>query len=161
MLEDSQASLASMLTSKYIGPLKEEAASWAAKLLSISEVVEQWLSVQNHWVHLESVFSLPSTKKDLPQEAKRFATIDRAWTKLMKKSYETKNIIQCCYGGEPPKTGILTHLTEQLEFCQRSLSDYLNDKRKLFPRFYYVSDTVLLAILSSHSNVEEVSKHFR
>ena len=94
MLEDSQASLASMLTSKYIGPLKDEAASWAAKLLSVSEVIEQWLSVQNHWVHLESVFSLPTTKKDLPQEAKRFASIDRTWTKLMKKSYETKNVIQ-------------------------------------------------------------------
>lgn len=94
MLEDSQASLASMLTSKYIGPLKDEAASWAAKLLSVSEVIEQWLTVQNQWVHLESVFSLPSTKSDLPQEAKRFASIDKTWTKLMKKSYEIKNVIQ-------------------------------------------------------------------
>ena len=94
MLEDSQASLASMLTSKYIGPLKDEAASWAAKLLSVSEVIEQWLTVQNHWVHLESVFSLPTTKKDLPQEAKRFASIDKTWTKLMKKSFEIKNVIQ-------------------------------------------------------------------
>ena len=68
---------------------------------------------------------------------------------------------QCCHGGEPPKTGTLTHLSEQLEFCQRSLTQYLDEKRKLFPRFYYVSDTVLLAILSSHNNVEEVSKHFR
>ena len=96
MLEDSQASLASMLTSKYIGPLKDEAASWAAKLLSVSEVIEQWLTVQNHWVHLESVFSLPTTKKDLPQEAKRFASIDKTWTKLMKKSYDIKNVIQVC-----------------------------------------------------------------
>ena len=150
-----------MLTSKHIGPLKDEAASWAAKLLSVSEVIEQWLSVQNHWVHLESVFSLPTTKKDLPQEAKRFASIDKTWTKLMKKSYEVKNVIQCCHGGEPPKTTTLSHLSEQLEYCQRSLTHYLDEKRKLFPRFYYVSDTVLLAILSSHSNIEEVSKHFR
>ena len=39
LLEDSQASLASMLTSKHIGPLREEAAAWAAKLLSVSEVL--------------------------------------------------------------------------------------------------------------------------
>ena len=69
--------------------------------------------------------------------------------------------LQCCHGGEPPKTGTLTHLSEQLEFCQRSLTQYLDEKRKLFPRFYYVSDAVLLAILSSHNDVEEVSKHFR
>lgn len=36
-LEDAQALLAQMLTSRYIGPLREEAASWAEKLKEVRE----------------------------------------------------------------------------------------------------------------------------
>lgn len=46
-----------MLTSKYIGPLRDEAASWAEKLKEVAEVLELWLEVQDHWQYLEAVFS--------------------------------------------------------------------------------------------------------
>ena len=41
MLEDAKAQLAMMLTSKYIKPLRDEAASWALKLTDIGEVLDQ------------------------------------------------------------------------------------------------------------------------
>ena len=41
LLEDAQSSLALMLTSKYIGPLRHEAAAWAIKLKEVGEVLEQ------------------------------------------------------------------------------------------------------------------------
>ena len=56
-LEDAQALLASMLTSRYIGPLRDEAASWAEKLKEVAEVLELWLEVQDLWQYLEAVFS--------------------------------------------------------------------------------------------------------
>ena len=62
-LEDAQALLAQMLTSRYIGPLREEAAGWAEKLKEVSEVLEQWLEVQDLWHYLEAVFSNPDTAK--------------------------------------------------------------------------------------------------
>ena len=40
-LEHAQMELATMLTSKYIQPLKEEAIQWAAKLASISDILQQ------------------------------------------------------------------------------------------------------------------------
>lgn len=62
-LEDAQALLAQMLTSRYIGPLREEAASWAEKLKEVAEVLEQWLEVQDLWQYLEAVFSNNDTAK--------------------------------------------------------------------------------------------------
>ena len=35
-----------------------------------------------------------------------------------------------------------------LELCQRSLSDYLETKRKKFPRFYFISAPDLVDVLS-------------
>lgn len=56
-LEDAQALLAQMLTSRYVGPLREEAASWAEKLKEVGQVLDQWLEVQDLWQYLEAVFS--------------------------------------------------------------------------------------------------------
>lgn len=51
LLEDAQATLALMLTSRHIGPLRDEAAAWAIKLKEISEVLEQvWEKGSNHYL---------------------------------------------------------------------------------------------------------------
>lgn len=52
-----------MLTSRYIGPLREEAASWAEKLKEVGEVLDLWLEVQNLWQFLEAVFCNPQAAK--------------------------------------------------------------------------------------------------
>ncbi|XP_041355189.1 dynein gamma chain, flagellar outer arm-like isoform X3 [Gigantopelta aegis] len=160
-LDDAQALLASMLTSRYIGPLRDEAASWAEKLKEVAEVLELWLEVQDLWQYLEAVFSNSLAVRELPQEAKRFARIDKGWTKMMKRAFDTRNVLQCCYGGEVPKAVVLRHIFEELEICFKSLVGYLDNKRRAFPRFYFVSDPILLSVLSRPNDLESVRPHLR
>lgn len=161
LLEDAQATLALMLTSRHIGPLRDEAAAWAIKLKEIGEVLEQWLTVQNLWQHLEEVFSHSGTAKDLPQEYNRFARVDKSFMKMMKRAYETRNVLQCCVGGDVPKSQMLKHLGEELEICFKSLVGFLDSKRKVFPRFCFVNDPVLLAILSQPYSLDSVKPHLK
>ena len=37
--------------------------------------------------------------QELPQEAKRFTRIDKGWTKMMKRAYDTRNVLQVRVAG--------------------------------------------------------------
>uniref|UniRef100_A0A7M5WVD3 Uncharacterized protein n=2 Tax=Clytia hemisphaerica TaxID=252671 RepID=A0A7M5WVD3_9CNID len=160
-LGDAKTTLSAMLTSKYVKPLREEAATWSLKLDEVSEVLEEWLLVEELWINLEAIFSIENMVKELPEQSTSFVKADRSYMKLMKKSSETANVLQCCLGGDVSKVLTIKQIYRELETCFKSLKGYLNEKRKVFPRFHFVPDEVLLCMLSKRLSIETVTPYIR
>jgi dynein heavy chain len=158
-LEDSLVSLGSMVVSRFCVPFRSEASLWMSRLSQVSEAMTLWLEVQATWMHLEAVFAAGDIMKQLPHDAKRFALTDKQWVKLMHKASEVGSVVDFCVGSEVLKT--LPFLQEQLEHCQRALSTYLEQKRSAFARFYFVSDGILLEVLSQASDPRAVQPHLQ
>jgi dynein heavy chain len=149
-----------MLTTKYIEPMREEVASWSEKLKTISEILELWLEVQDMWLGAENIFNNPSAGKDISLESKRFVRVDKTWLKTQRQSSEIRNVLQCCLS-EPPKKGILKEMQKELEICNKSISLYLDRKRQIFPRFYFLTNRTLISLLSRQDTIDYVKPHFR
>ncbi|GBF98747.1 dynein heavy chain axonemal [Raphidocelis subcapitata] len=155
-LDDHLVMLQSMGFSPHKRPFEERLAKWETQLRLVSDVLEQWISLQRAWMYLEPVFASKDIQQQLPLEAKRFAAVDRGWRKMMDATRRAPGA--CC---SPKLLDSLTESNKLLETVQKGLADYLETKRLAFSRFFFLSNDELLQILSQARNPLAVQPHLR
>ncbi|KAJ3023365.1 Dynein heavy chain 6, axonemal [Thoreauomyces humboldtii] len=157
LLEDSQVTVATIKGSRFIGPIRTEVDRWDKQLGLFSETLDAWLTCQRNWLYLESIFSAPDIQRQLPDEARMFAQVDRSWKDTMRKVHRNPNAMKA--GTAPGLLETMQQNNVLLDQIQKCLEDYLESKRLLFPRFYFLSNEELLEILSQTRNPQAVQPH--
>lgn len=135
-----------MAFSAFKGPFEDRIDRWNTSLQVISEVFDEWIQLQRNWLYLQPIFDASDINKQLPQEGKRFATVDKYWRTTMGSASRGVYAVRFCDDMrlcERFKEG-----NKLLETVQKGLSDYLETKRAGFSRFYFLSNDELLEILS-------------
>ncbi|KAI9351727.1 dynein heavy chain, N-terminal region 1-domain-containing protein [Zopfochytrium polystomum] len=156
MLDDNAMSLQSMGASRFVAAFLPVVQQWEKLLSHVGEVTEVWMVVQRKWMYLESIFiGSGDIRQQLPEEAAKFDRIDKSFKKIMNETAKHPLVIDAC--NAEGRLELMQQLSNDLESCQKSLSDYLESKRNAFPRFFFISDEELLSILGSHDprNVQE------
>uniref|UniRef100_A0A670I2K3 Dynein axonemal heavy chain 17 n=1 Tax=Podarcis muralis TaxID=64176 RepID=A0A670I2K3_PODMU len=157
-LEENQVQLQTLMTSKYLAHFLQEVSSWQQKLSTADSVISIWFEVQRTWSHLESIFiGSEDIRNQLPEDSRRFDTIDKDFKELMADAVKTPNVVEAT--NKPGLYDKLESLQKSLALCEKALAEYLETKRLAFPRFYFVSSADLLDILSNGNDPVEVSRH--
>ena len=79
LLDDQIVKTQSMRASPYIKALEAQAAAWEVLMVTLQEIVDNWLTCQGTWQYLEPIFSSPDILKQMPEEGEKFQVVDQAW----------------------------------------------------------------------------------
>ncbi|XP_016786963.1 dynein axonemal heavy chain 2 isoform X2 [Pan troglodytes] len=158
-LEDNQVALSTMKASRFVKAFEKDVDHWERCLSLILEVIEMILTVQRQWMYLENIFLGEDIRKQLPNESTLFDQVNSNWKAIMDRMNKDNNALRSTH--HPGLLDTLIEMNTILEDIQKSLDMYLETKRHIFPRFYFLSNDDLLEILGQSRNPEAVQPHLK
>jgi dynein heavy chain len=159
ILDEQITMTQTIMFSAFKGPFEERIEEWNRKLCCVSDVLEVWVAVQRNWLYLQPIFESPDINRQLPAEGKKFSTVDKSWRQTISAAKAKPKVIEFCDNAK-----LLERFRESetlLDQVQKGLSDYLETKRSVFARFYFLSNDELLSILSESKDVKLVQPHLK
>uniref|UniRef100_A0A8C0I8A9 Cytoplasmic dynein 2 heavy chain 1 n=1 Tax=Bubo bubo TaxID=30461 RepID=A0A8C0I8A9_BUBBB len=152
---DHRCLLQSLKDSPYYKGFEDKVSIWEKKLAELDEYLQNLNQIQRKWVYLEPIFG----RGALPKEQARFNRVDEDFRSIMSDIKSDNRITSL-----NARTGIrntLITILDQLQRCQRSLNEFLEEKRSAFPRFYFIGDDDLLEILGQSTNPLVIQSHLK
>ena len=142
---------------KYVAFFIDTVEAWREKLGRVDVVVNQWLKVQKDWRVLVNIFlASEDIRMQLPEDTKRFEEVDKEFRELMLEVQANPLVVEACTN---ERKELLDTWNNKIKICEKSLNDYLEQKKKAFPRFYFLSNQSLLTILSNGQNAPKVCEY--
>jgi len=141
------------------GIFAQDIEDWNRTLMRMSNIMEAWIALQKMWLALQPIFESPTISRELPTETKEFKTHDTTWREAMAKVKHDPTVITQC--GEPELLEKFQLANSKLEKVKKSLEDYLEKKRQLFARFYFLADEELFEIMSQSKDIETIRPYLK
>mmetsp|Transcript_25191 Transcript_25191/g.84661 ORF Transcript_25191/g.84661 Transcript_25191/m.84661 type:complete len:4540 (+) Transcript_25191:178-13797(+) len=140
---------------KFVEFFRPKVEKWQATLSDVQEVIKLWESVSRSWASLESIFlTSADIRSQLADVTKVFESIDGEFKEMMREAVNEPNVVQACTVDGRELN--LTRWKAGLDQCQKSLNEYLDRKKEMFPRFYFVSAVALLDMLANGTNPKKI-----
>lgn len=151
-----------MKSTRFVEPFAKEVDFWERSLSYIMETLETALAVQRQWLYLENILFGEDIRKQLPQETEDFDRLTNDWRDITTNMFRAKTAMKATHFVPPPVLlQMLNKMNIKLELIQRALERYLETKRHIFPRFYFISNDDMLEILGNSKKPEAIQPHFK
>lgn len=152
---DNQVILQNIKDSKFSLNFRDQIELFETRLGGLDEYLLKLNQIQRKWAYLEPVFG----RGALPSEQGRFRRIDDEFRSIVQSLNNEPTVVTLSL--IPNVSDTLDMLIDQLDRCQKALNSYLEEKRNLFPRFYFLGDDDLLELLGQSTNIEVIHSHLR
>ncbi|XP_051252504.1 cytoplasmic dynein 2 heavy chain 1 isoform X6 [Dicentrarchus labrax] len=152
---DNRCLLQSLKDSPYYRSFQDKVSLWEVRLSDLDEYLLSLNAIQRRWVYLEPIFG----RGALPREEARFKRVDEDFRSIMSDIQRDNRVVSLS-----SRAGIrnsLVTILDQLQRCQKSLNEFLEEKRSAFPRFYFIGDDDLLEILGQATNPTVIQSHLK
>ena len=155
---DKQSLLGSLKESPFFKAFADVGLALEAKMTALDYILHTLNAIQRKWVYLEPIFA----RGALPAEESRFRRVDEGFKDIVNTVVKDPKLFYLADEQYFPKlSDNLRHMLDQLERCQKALTEFLEAKRSAMPRFYFIGDDDLLEILGQAKNPAVIQSHLK
>ena len=109
---------------------------------------------------MEGIFTSDDVQRQLSRETTEFKYINKIWQEeILMKIEENSNALYVATKLNFSEK--ILNLLKHFEHIQKKMEDYLETKRSIFPRFYFISNEELVEILSLSRQPELIQIHLK
>lgn len=159
-IEEHTAQISTMKGTRHVKPFQNDVDFWEKSLTKISDLVDGLLNVQRQWLYMEGIFTSDDVQRQLARETEEFKYVNRIWQEEILGQIQ-KNPNALYVATQMNFTERIQNLVKHLEHIQKKMDDYLETKRSIFPRFYFISNEELVEILSLVRQPEAIQIHLK
>jgi len=158
-LDESLANINQILGNRYVKPLRAEADKFKKDIITLNDMIDEWVVCQKNWRYLENIFKAKDIRTALPEEQKKFDQVDKSFKLLLKNCKGKRCLLTVTK--HPGHLDTLKTNNVTLDQVQKKLDDYMEMKRTDFPRFYFLSNDELIDILANSQELDIVQQHLK
>ena len=168
VLEEHLNTLQAMMSNRFIEEFAEQVGRWQRNLGTVETCITKWSELQKMWKNLYPIFiESADIREQLQDDSRAFQGADDLFRALMNKAHNHSSVIEVCCTDmiqrqlerDDDFETLLGTIEDTLVTCQKKLREYLEGKKKLFARFFFLSNTDLIDILSKGSDPVAVMRH--
>lgn len=117
-----------------------------SKLSGVTSVLDSWQSCQQKWESLVPIFAQYEVQRQLSAQTNKFRVVDRRWRATIRNAQRDTRVLSIV-----SSSGLMSTLLEANKVMAgiiQDLDSYLDSKRAVFPRFFFLTNDDLFAIIS-------------
>ena len=90
ILDSQTANINMVLANRYAAKLRDKGEEMKKNLITLSQAIEEWVTMQKTWMYMEKIFSGSEIRSILPDELGRFNGVNKYWETMMTEAIKIK-----------------------------------------------------------------------
>lgn len=157
-LDDSFIKMTILRSSDHVGPIIEPVDEWIANLALCSRTLAAWKSVQQKYIRLELLFTMPGMEFKIPVQVRSFQEINQFWRRNIGAVHKNRHVMEVFANVD--RLNAFDSVNLLLNDLIDQLDEFLDSRRMSFPRLFFVSNDELLDLLTEHpQTTENIQRH--
>jgi hypothetical protein len=156
-LESSSVGLQTLLQNPFVEGIRSAVFALAMTLGRLISILHVWSPFQANWMVLSTLFQQEAIRNTLQSQLPRYQGVQRKWVAIVRHVLSNTRLLSVMKFQTLLED--LEESNEDLEAILVSLADYIDAKRRLLPRLYYLSNEEVLELVSA-TTFKAFSGHF-